>query len=109
MQLEYVIVGLVVAAVLALSMVLHRTEKLVSTAGRRLAAIACPRCGNAIGAAATLAEEARQVALRNFVAGARGTLRYRIDPYWRLVCPSCDAALKFDPGVARNALTLGDS
>ena len=88
-------------------MLLVRTERLVKSAAPRLAALPCPRCGVAIGAAGAAAAAAvRDEELRKLREYARENgLRLRIDPHWRFPCPACGAALKFDPGAGGSPLT----
>ncbi|HEY4394820.1 MAG TPA: hypothetical protein VGP64_12190 [Polyangia bacterium] len=102
-----VVGALVVAAIVAVTVLLVRTERLVESAATRLGALACPCCGVAIGAAgAAAAATARAGELRALHAHAREQgLRLRVDPHWRFLCRACGAALKFDPGAARGALT----
>ena len=102
-----VVGALVLAAIVAVTVLLVRTERLVERATPRLAALACPRCGVAIGAeGAAAVAAARAVELRKLHAHARENgLRLRIDPHWRFLCRACGAALKFDPGASRGALT----
>jgi hypothetical protein len=99
--------ALVVAAIVAVTVLLVRTERLVESAASRLAALACPCCGVAIGAdGAAAASAARGGELRKLQEHARENgLRLRIDPHWRFLCRACGAALKFDPGASRGALT----
>jgi len=98
--------AVLVAALMAL---LYRTERLVRTAGARLAIIPCPRCGAVMGPDAAAAEVAtREALLRTLRESVEGRiLRLRI-PDWRFLCPACGAALTFDPGTSRNPLTLAD-
>lgn len=103
-------VGAVVAiGVVGPSAFLWRTERLVLTAGARLATLPCPHCGALVGeagaASAVAAREALLSRLREF--GKNGTLRLRI-PDWHISCAACGADLIFDPGVKRNALTVAD-
>lgn len=104
------IVGaLVTAAVVGMLVLLVRTERLVKSAVPRLAILPCPACGAAIGQATAAAVEAARKAeaqRRWDEAKQKGVfLRRRVDPCWRLSCPVCGAALKFDPGASRDALT----
>jgi predicted RNA-binding Zn-ribbon protein involved in translation (DUF1610 family) len=102
-----VLILVVVAAVFAVGAMLASTERLVASAEPRLAALACPRCGVAIGsdgAAAACAAHEEAVRKLRETAGA-AILRLRIDPYWRFACPACGAALKFDPGEGVSPLT----
>jgi hypothetical protein len=100
-----VVGALVVAAIVAVIVLLVRTERRVGNAATRLAALACPCCGVAIGPdGATAAAAARAGELRQLHAHAHG-LRLRIDPHWRFLCRACGAALKFDPGARRDPLT----
>ena len=102
-----VVGALVLAAIAAVTVLLVRTERLVKSAPPRLAALPGPRCGVAIGAAgAATVAAARDEELRRLRAHAREhRLLLRIDPHWRFPCPTCGAALKFDPGAAREPLT----
>jgi predicted RNA-binding Zn-ribbon protein involved in translation (DUF1610 family) len=102
-----VVGALVLAAIIAVTVLLVRTERLVKSAAPRLIALPCPRCGVAIGAAgATAAAAARDEQVRKLREHAReNRLLLRIDPHWRFLCPACGAALKFDPGAARDPLT----
>jgi hypothetical protein len=93
----------VVATIGVVFALLGRTERLMRSAQPRLAALPCPRCGVAIGADGAAAH-GEMVRKQRELAGA-ATFRLRIDPYWRLACPACGAALKFDPGSARSRLT----
>jgi hypothetical protein len=99
--------ALVVAAIVAVAVLLVRTERLVESAASRLAALACPCCGVAIGTeGATAAATARAGELRRLHEHARANgLRLRVDPHWRFLCRACGAALKFDPGAGRAPLT----
>jgi predicted RNA-binding Zn-ribbon protein involved in translation (DUF1610 family) len=99
--------ALLVAAIVAVGVLLVRTERLVKSAAPRLATLPCPSCGVAIGrAAAEAAEAARAEQVRKLRERARekGAI-LRVDPHWRFPCPACGAALKFDPGAGREALT----
>jgi predicted RNA-binding Zn-ribbon protein involved in translation (DUF1610 family) len=103
------VVGVLVnAAIAAVVVVLVRTERLVKSAASRLAALPCPACGVAIGhptaAAVAAARKAEGQRIWN-EAQRKGRRIPRIDPRWRFPCPSCGAALRFDPGAARDPLT----
>lgn len=101
--------ALVTAAVAGVVVLLVRTERLVKSAVPRLAILPCPACGAPIGQSAAAAVEAarKEEALRRWEeAKQKGVvLRRRVDPYWRLSCATCGAALKFDPGASRGPLT----
>jgi hypothetical protein len=100
-------IGVPVAGGAAVVALLMQTERRVRTAVPRLAALACPRCGVAIGAkAAAVIAAARTAAVREIVGDAQArSVRRRIDPRWRLPCPACGAKLQFDPAAARDSLT----
>jgi len=104
-----VVAAVFAVLVAALMAVLYRTERLVRTAGARLANIPCPRCGAVMGPDAAAAEVATREALLQRLRESAGDrmLRLRI-PDWRFPCPACGAELTFDPGTSRNPLTLAD-
>jgi predicted RNA-binding Zn-ribbon protein involved in translation (DUF1610 family) len=106
LQIIAAVFAVLVAGLVAL---LYRTERLVRTAGLRLAAISCPRCGAVMGPDAAAAEVAtREALLRKLRESAGGRMvMFRI-PDWRFVCAACGAALVFDPGTSRNPLTLAE-
>ena len=86
--------------------VLVHAQRMMRRAVPTLAALACPKCGGVVGgeAAARIAER-RAEEIRRFHAEARerGAM-VRIDPRWRFDCPSCGAALTWDPGARKAPL-----
>jgi len=105
-QIVAALFAVLVAAWIAL---LCRTERLVRTAGVRLADLPCPQCGFVMGAeAAAAAVAAREAQLRKLHEFAREKGVVLRIPDWRFACANCGALLTFDPGTTRRPLTLAE-